>query len=191
MPLFPPSEHKSCFAILLNDANFHKIPPNPQNTIFSAFLQFSFCSFSSFLFVFLKCKTGKNPKMPFSFRKPHFWQPDNFAKTLFWHPYTLSAILKTYQNTINVGKISKTNLGPVKKKWKKIYIYIDIYIDIDIDTGCWPGIEPPPQKKKLGSWWTLYTGLTWNRNRPRMVVYKHHMHFWVISMMLFFQVTTF
>ena len=32
--------------------------------------------------------------MQFSFRKPHFWHPQNFAKTLFWHNVTLFAFPK-------------------------------------------------------------------------------------------------
>ena len=76
--------------------------------------------------------------MQFSFRKPHFWHPQNFAKTLFWHNVTLFVFSKIppkhYKNgenseknldqflTLNLDQwitLKPPNLGPVH-----IYIYI-------------------------------------------------------------------
>ena len=51
--------------------------------------------------------------MQFSFRKPHFWHPPNFAKTLFWHIVALFVFLKMPKNTIKLGKNSEKKLGPV------------------------------------------------------------------------------
>ena len=81
--------------------------------------------------------------MQFSFRKPHFWHPQNFAKTLFWHSVTLFVFSKMPKNTIKLGKNSKKNLdqfltldldqfltletpnlGPVFNSTAYIYIYI-------------------------------------------------------------------
>ena len=50
--------------------------------------------------------------MQFSFRKPHFWHPQNFAKTLFWHSVTLFAFSKIPKNTTKMGNTVK-KLGPV------------------------------------------------------------------------------
>ena len=50
--------------------------------------------------------------MQFSFRKPHFWHPQNFAKTLFWHNVTLFCFQKYSKNTIDMGKTVK-KLGPI------------------------------------------------------------------------------
>ena len=52
--------------------------------------------------------------MQFSFRKPHFSHPPNFAKTLFWHTVALFVFLKMPQNTLKLGKtVKKKKLGPV------------------------------------------------------------------------------
>ena len=50
-----------------------------------------FWAFFQFIFWFLFQQHKKTkPKNQFSFWKPHFWHPDNFAeKKLFWHNLTL------------------------------------------------------------------------------------------------------
>ena len=77
--------------------------------------------------------------MQFSFRKPHFWHPDNFAKTLFWHKLTRFVFIDIPRNTIKRGKnldqfltysfdqfltYRRPNLGPVFNS--TAYIYIDL-----------------------------------------------------------------
>ena len=42
--------------------------------------------------------------MQFSFRKPHFWHPPNFAKTLFWHTVALFVFLKMPKKHYKIGK---------------------------------------------------------------------------------------
>ena len=83
--------------------------------------------------------------MQFSFRKPHFWHPPNFAKTLFWHTVALFVFLKMPKSTIHTTgekqqkktldqfltldldqflTLETPNLGPVFNS--TAYIYIDI-----------------------------------------------------------------
>ena len=75
--------------------------------------------------------------MQFSFRKPHFWHPQNLAKTLFWHNVTLFVFSKIPQNTavknldqfltLNLDQfltLKPPNLGPVFNFTACIYIYM-------------------------------------------------------------------
>ena len=86
--------------------------------------------------------------MQFSFRKPHFWHPPNFAKPLFWHTVALFVFLKMPPKHYKTGENSKKNLdqfltldldqfltletpnlGPVFNSTAYIYIYAHIHID--------------------------------------------------------------
>ena len=58
--------------------------------------------------------------MQFSFRKPHFWHPPNFAKTLFWHTVALFVFLKMPK------KHYKTGEKTAKKK-------LDQFLTLDLD----------------------------------------------------------
>ena len=78
-----------------------------KNTIF-----YWFCSLFRFLFFSFVCfyfSSIKKTKMQFSFRKPHFWHPQNLhkKKTLFWHNVTLVVLSKMPQKTIKMGKAMK------------------------------------------------------------------------------------
>ena len=97
--------------------------------------------------------------MQFSFRKPHFWHPPNFAKTLFWHTVALFVFLKIPQKHYKIGENKKKkkkkknldqfltlnldqfltlkppNLGPVFNFTAYIYIYIYIYVCVCVPTG--------------------------------------------------------
>ena len=84
--------------------------------------------------------------MQFSFRKPHFWHPPNFAKTLFWHTVALFVFLKMpkkhYKNgekqwrknldhflTLNLDHfltLKPPNLGPDNNFTAYIYIHLKI-----------------------------------------------------------------
>ena len=66
---------------------------------------FPFCVFLLFCLSFCNVKKTKT-KNAMSFRKPHFWHPDNFAKTLFWHGFS------TYP-----PKHYKNRWQTVKKTW--------------------------------------------------------------------------
>ena len=92
---------------------FHFWMTTLKNTYFYAFLGLFHFFFSFFLFLCLQHKKDKK-KMLFSFRKPHFWYPHNFAKTLFWHNVTLLVFWSMPKNTITFGKAVK-KLGPVEK----------------------------------------------------------------------------
>ena len=98
--------------------------------------------------------------MQFSFRKPHFWHPPNFAKTLFWHTVALFVFLKMppkhYKNggkqwknnldhlsTLNLDHfvtLKPPNLGPLFNFTAYIYtiIYIYIYTSIFSSSGGCP-----------------------------------------------------
>ena len=87
--------------------------------------------------------------MQFSFRKPHFWHPPNFAKTLFWHTVALLVFLKMppkhYKNgekqwknnldhflTLNLDHfltLKPPNLGPLFNFTAYIYIYVFLLKD--------------------------------------------------------------
>ena len=58
--------------------------------------------------------------MQFSFRKPHFWHPQNFAKTLFWHNVTLFVFSKIPQKHYKNGE----------KQWTK---NLDQFLTLDLD----------------------------------------------------------
>ena len=87
--------------------------------------------------------------MQFSFRKPHFWHPQNFAKTLFWHSVTLFAFSKIPKNTIKMGgKTVKKKLGPVintrlgpvfnarnPKSWTSFELYSIYIYAVQLKTG--------------------------------------------------------
>ena len=82
--------------------------------------------------------------MQFSFRKPHFWHPPNFAKTLFWHTVALFVFLKMPKKHYKIGEktanknldqfltldldqfltLETPNLGPAFNSTAYIYIYI-------------------------------------------------------------------
>ena len=51
--------------------------------------------------------------MQFSFRKPHFWHPQNFAKTLFWHTVALFVFLKMPKKHYKTGEKQQKKIGPV------------------------------------------------------------------------------
>ena len=78
-----------------------------KNPIFIGFFGL-FHFFFFFLFLFFQHKKEKQ-KMQFSFQKPHFWHPPNFAITLFWHTAALFVFLKMPKNTIKLGE----------KQWKQ------------------------------------------------------------------------
>ena len=69
--------------------------------------------------------------MQFSFRKPHFWHPDNLAKTLFWHNWR-------YLCFLNMPKKHYTN---GEKQWKK---NVDQFLTLSLDQFL---TLTPPQKK--------------------------------------------
>ena len=116
-------------------------------TLFIGFFGLFHFPFFFFLFLFLQHKKRKKQKMQFSFRKPHFWHPQNFAKTLFWHNVTLFVFSKIppkhYKNgektvkknldqflTLDLDQfltLETPNLGPVFNSTAYIYIYIYIY----------------------------------------------------------------
>ena len=58
--------------------------------------------------------------MQFSFRKPHFWHPPNFAKTLFW----------THCCTICVSKNAPKHYKNGEKQWKK---NLDHFLTLNLD----------------------------------------------------------
>ena len=58
--------------------------------------------------------------MQFSFRKPHFWHPPNFAKTLFWHTVALFVFLKMPKKHYKTGE----------KQWKK---NLDQFLTLNLD----------------------------------------------------------
>ena len=58
--------------------------------------------------------------MQFSFRKPHFWHPPNFAKTLFWHTVALFVFLKMPKKHYKNGE----------KQWKK---NLDHFLTLNLD----------------------------------------------------------
>ena len=73
--------------------------------------------------------------MQFSFRKPYFWHPPNFAKTLFWHTVALFVFLKMpkkhyktrekqQKNLDQFLTLETPNLGPVFNSTAYIYIYM-------------------------------------------------------------------
>ena len=102
-----PSWHKSCQPIFAENPfllifQIFGWPPS-KNPIFIGFLCLFHFLFFFFLFLGLQHKKGKT-KMQFSFRKPDFWHPPNFAKTLFWHIAALLVFLKMPPNTIKLGK---------------------------------------------------------------------------------------
>ena len=74
---------------------------------------FHFLFFFFFLFLGLQHKKRKKQKMQFSFRKPHFWHPPNFAKTLFWHTVALFVFLKMPKKHYKTGEKQQKNIGPV------------------------------------------------------------------------------
>ena len=45
--------------------------------------------------------------MQFSFRKPHFWHPQNCAETLFWHNVTLFVFSKIPKKHYKIGEDSE------------------------------------------------------------------------------------
>ena len=51
--------------------------------------------------------------MQFSFWKPHFWHPSNFAKTLFWHTVALFVFLKMPKKHYKTGEKQQKQIGPV------------------------------------------------------------------------------
>ena len=81
----------------------------PKHDFLGIFLQFSFVSFSSFLFVFPNTRKAQT-KMPASFRKPHSWHSDNLQSTLLAALHTLSVTWNTPKKTIKLEKISKNIL---------------------------------------------------------------------------------
>ena len=117
----------------------------PKTLFFWAFLKCLFSSFFMFSLVFLRHKKDKNKKCTFFFRKPFSWQPDKLPQKIS-HPYTLFVSFKIPQNTIQLGKTSKKNLGPSfdatldqvltqkkRKSWTKFWLYyIYIYISIPL-----------------------------------------------------------
>ena len=74
-----------------------------NNTIFIGFLGLFRFFFSCFYFYL------SNTKMQFSFRKPHFWHPHNFAKnnTILTQCDTICAIKNAKKNTIKMGENSE------------------------------------------------------------------------------------
>ena len=100
--------------------------------------------FLFFCFYFSNIKKTKTKKMQLSFRKPHFWHPQNVAKkkTIFWHNVTLFVFSKIpkkhYKNGETVRKknldqfltlsldqfltLKPPNLGPIN--FTTYYIYI-------------------------------------------------------------------
>ena len=72
--------------------------------------------------------------MQFSFWKPHFWHPQNFAKTLFWHNVTLFVFSKIPQKHYKNGRGGK--------QWKK---NLDQFLTLNLDqflTLKPPNLEP-------------------------------------------------
>ena len=85
--------------------------------------------------------------MQFSFQKPHFWHPPNFAKTLFWHTVALFVFLKMPKKHYKTGEkqwkknldqfltlnldqfltLKPPNLGPVFNFTAYIYIYVFVF----------------------------------------------------------------
>ena len=58
--------------------------------------------------------------MQFSFRKPHFWHPQNFAKTLFLHNVDTICVFKNAQKHYKNGG----------KQWKK---NLDHFLTLNLD----------------------------------------------------------
>ena len=118
--------------------------------------------------------------MQFSFRKPHFWHPPNFAKTLVWHTAALFVFLKCPKNTIKLGKNSEQknldqfltlnldqfltlkppNLGPVFNFTAYIDILIYIYA-VELKAGPRFGGScvktSPSYKLKIGPIFSLFS----------------------------------
>ena len=90
-----------------------------KKPIFIGFLGLLHFFFSFFCFYFSNIEKEKQ-KMQFSFRKPHFWHPPNFAKTLFWHIVALFVFPKMPKKHCKTGE----------KQWKK---NLDKFLTLNLD----------------------------------------------------------
>ena len=120
--------------------------------IFWAFLKLSFSMFFIFsLFLSPTSKKRQKQKVHIFFRIP-FFTPWQTAKNIFLHTYTLFVFFKMPQNTLKLGKTSKTILDQAltqpwtklwlkkTKSWTKFWLYNTYkYIHIYIHT-CSPDV---------------------------------------------------
>ena len=102
--------------------------------------------------------------MQFSFLKPHFWHPPNFAKTLFWHSVTLFVF----------SKIPKKHYKNGEKQWKK---NLDQFLTLDLDqflTLETPNLGPVFNSNLRGTNWAKSFSHYKNRGFRRFLVLSYH-----------------
>ena len=162
---FLPSWYKWCQALFAKNLFFsfpHLDDHLQNNTAFIGCLSlFPFCCFSFFCFPFSNTRMTKQ-NIQFSFRKSHFWHPNNFAKTLLGRAQidTMCVFFLNVhkQHFWNKGKQwgknldqfltysldqflrhKPSNLGPVFNSTVHIYIYTHTYVLwVDRLAGFWP-----------------------------------------------------